>query len=164
MPDNRGWLATQNPLHPAPVWLHLGDCLLTFAQGKQLVGDTPQRSCLFSSGQSWYAWSLLFTQPHKEHTSCPQCPVAGDGVGWEWQGGGQVSGFAFYSVRRKGCRDIQRCPQIPGFLSLVASSLVCPDPCCVIQNHQPHLFLSFSHQACWPFLGMRDPPSRPSFL
>lgn len=88
---------------------------------------------------------LIHTQ-HTEHTSCLQCPVA---RGW----GSSNLRLAFYSVER----DVQRCPQIPGFLSLMALSLVCPEPCCVIQNHQPHLFLSFSRQTCWPLLGIRDP-------
>lgn len=122
MPDNRGWLATQNPLHPTPVWRHLlWNCLLTFAQGKQLVGDTPQRSCLFSSGQSWYAWSLLFTQPHTEHTSCLQCPVAG-------VGGGSSNLKPCFLFSGKGHSKVPTNPKLPvsdGFVPGLPWALLC---------------------------------------
>lgn len=91
MPDNTGcWLATQNPLAlRLPGSTHYEMNLLTFAQGKQLVGDTPQRSCLFSSSQSWYAWLHLVTQP--QSTSAAPVP-SGRESGW---GPAQALGFAF---------------------------------------------------------------------
>lgn len=83
-PRQQGWLATQSPFA-----LHLSGSthgeisLLTQAQGKQLVGDTPRRSCLFSSGWSWYAW---LSHP----TTVPRGRE--QGAGW---GPAQALGFAF---------------------------------------------------------------------
>lgn len=118
-PRQQGWLDTQSPFA-----LHLSGSthgeisLLTQAQGKQLVGDTPRRSCLFSSGRSWYAW---LSHPTTEHIGCPQCPGAGGRVG-------PSSSLRLCFLIREGKTEPQghskACPQTPGFLSLAASSLV----------------------------------------
>lgn len=67
--------------------IHCEISLLTKARGKQLVGDTPWRSCLLSSSQGWYAW---LSHPTTEHTGAPS--AQGQGAGW---GPAQALGFAF---------------------------------------------------------------------
>lgn len=138
-PRQQGWLATHSPFaQHLPSSTHCEISLLTKAQGKQLVGDTPRRSCLFSSSQGWYAW---LSHPTTEHTGCPQCPEAGGRVGPS-----SSLRLCFLTSREKrGCLW-QPLPWL------------CPEPCPVNQNHHSRLFLSLSH------LGVRDPNSRPSFL